>query len=163
LEIQLSAKKVFSKNITIPLVILCIILMGATVGTVGYSLSEISSLKSQVSSSNSEIEALNAAQVKLSDPDNPVGGAKYGSPNLGWTNENTNLYVHGLAFNVGTYPAYDCKIHVVAATPDGTKLVDDYIDLGTIEGGFTAKIDTHLHSANLLTGAFNVTCTPEWL
>ena len=92
----------------------------------------------------------------------PVGGKIYGSPRLGWLNENPNLYVHGIAFNTGTYPAYNCTIHVVATSSNGTKLLEDYIDMGTIDGGYAAKIDARIESTLPLTGTFEVTCTPEW-
>ena len=142
--------------------ILCIILLMVTIGIAVNFNTEINSLKSKLTSSNSEIAALNAAQLKLSDPDNPVGGVNYGSPRLGWTNENPNLYVHGVVFNVGTYPAYNCKIHVVAASSNNTILLEDYIDLGTIGGGYAAKISSRIKSTLPLTGLFNVTCTPQW-
>ena len=158
----MSAKKAANRNLAFGLGILCIILFAVTIGMVVYSTSEINSLKSQVASSSSEIRALKAAQLKLSDPDNPVGGLKYGSPLLGWLNENPYLYVHGIAFNVGTYPAYNCTIHVVATSSNGTTLLEGYIDLGTIGGGYAAKIDTRIKSMLPLSGTFNVTCTPEW-
>lgn len=158
----MSTNKAGNRNLTVRLGILCIILLIVAVGTVVYSRLEINSLKSQLAARSSEIDALNAAQLKLSDPDNPVGEATYGSPRLGWTNENPNLYVHGVAFNVGTDPAYNCRIHVVATSSNGTKLLEDYIDLGTIGGGYAAKIDTRIRSTLPLTGIFDVTCTPEW-
>ena len=158
----MSTYKAVNRNWTGRLGILCIILLVVTVGTVIYSRLEINSLKAQLASSSSEIDALNAAQLKLSDPDNPVGEANYGSPRLGWTNENPNLYVHGVVFNAGTYPAHNCRIHVVATSSNGTRLLDDYVDLGTIDGGFAAKIDTRIRSTVPLTGVFDVTCTPEW-
>ena len=157
----MSTNKVVNRKLPVGLGILCVILLVVTIGTVVYYTSEINSLKSQLASSSSEIDALNAAQLKLSDPDNPVGGEIYGSPRLGWMNENPNLYVHGVAFNVGTSPAYNCRIHVVATSSNGTNLLDDYIDLGTIAGGYAAKIDTRIKSTLPLTGTFDVTCTPE--
>jgi hypothetical protein len=158
----MSTKDVANKKLVVGLGILCIILSVVTVGVVVYSTSEINSLKSQLSSRSSEIDSLNVAQLRLSDPDNPVGGVQYGSPRLGWTNEDSDLYVHGVVFNVGTYPAHNCRIHVVAASSNGTELLGDYIDLGTIDGGYAAKIDTRIRSTLPLTGSFNVTCTPEW-
>lgn len=158
----MSSKQAVKKNLAVRLGILCIILLVTTIGSVVYYRLEINSLESQLTSSSSEIEALNAAQLKLSDLDNPVGGAIYGSPSLGWTNENPNLHVHGVVFNVGTYPAYNCRIHVVATSSNSTVLLEDYIDLGTIGGGYAAKIDTRIKSTLPLTGSFNVTCTPEW-
>ena len=156
------AKKAVNRNLAVGLGILCIILLAVTIGTLVYYTSESNSLKLQLASSNSEIGVLKAAQLKLSDPDNPVGGMKYGSPFLGWTNENPYLHVHGIIFNVGTYPAHDCRIHVVATSSNGTTLLEDYIDLGTIGGGYATKIETRIKSTLPLTGIFNVTCTPEW-
>ena len=158
----MSKDKVVSNKLTIGLGILCIILLLVTIGVAVYLTSEADTLRSQLASSNSEIEALNAAQLRLSDPDNPVGGVEYGSPRLGWTNENPNLYVHGVVFNVGVYPAHDCRVHVVAVSSNGTNLLDGYVDLGTINGGYAAKIDARIRSTLPLTGVFNVTCTPEW-
>ena len=158
----MNAKKSVNRNLAIGLGILCIILLIVTIGVSVYYTSEINSLKLQLASSTSEIGALNAAQIKLSDPDNPVGGTKYGSSFLGWTNENPYLYVHGLVFNAGTYPAYNCRIHVVATSPNGTNLLEGYIDLGTIGGAYAAKIDSRIKGTRPLTGIFNVTCTPEW-
>ena len=158
----MSKKKVGNSNLTAGLGILCIILLVVTIGAVVYYTSEIDSLKLQVAASSSEIGALNAAQLELSDPDNPVGGVQYGSPSLGWLNENPYLYVHGVVFNVGTYPAHNSRVHVVATSSNCTNLLDDYIELGTIPGGYGAKIDNQIRSTLPLTGIFNVTCTSEW-
>ena len=158
----MSKKKVVSRNLTAGLGILCIILLIVTIGAVVYYTSETDSLKLQVASGSSEIEALNAARLKLSDPDNPVGGVQYGSPSLGWLNEDPYLYVHGVVFNVGTYPAHNSRIHVVVTSSDNINLLDDYIELGTIPGGYAAKIDNQIRSTLPLTGIFNVTCTSEW-
>ncbi len=159
----MSKHKVAKRNdLAIGIGTLCVILFVVIFGTVIYFTLETNSLRSQLASSQSEIDALSAAQLKLSDPDNPVGGVKYGSPNLGWLNENPYLYVHGIVFNVGSNPAHNCRVHVVATASNGTKLLEGYIDLGTIDGGYAAKIDSRIESTLPLTGSFDVTCTPEW-
>jgi hypothetical protein len=155
----MSTKNFFSRKLSVTISILILILAS---GMLVYSSMEINSLQSKLAVNSLEIENLNAAKLLLSDPDNPVGGVKYGSPHLGWTNENPNLYVYGVIFNVGTQPAYDSRIHVVANSANGTKLLDDYIDLGTIDGGFVAKINTQIKSNYPLIGDFNVIFTPEW-
>jgi hypothetical protein len=156
----MSTKNFFFRKWTAAISFLILIILASA--TLVYFSMEINSLQSKLAVSSLEIENLNAAKLVLSDPDNPVGGVKYGSPLLGWTNENPNLYVYGVIFNVGTQPAYDSRIHVVANSANGTILLDDYIDLGTIDGGFVAKINTQIKSNYPLIGDFNVIFTPEW-
>lgn len=70
------------------------------------------------------------------------------------------LHVYGYICNVGTYAAYNSKIHVVAYQADNVVAIDTYITLGTLYGETWTTVDSSFtYSGDSLT---HWTMTPQW-
>jgi len=186
----MSEKKVVGRNVAIVLGIICVILAVGLVGAVANYTSIISGKDSTIATKNSEIankdsqisnlqtwlngnvsnlnSQINSLNSQISDLQNQVTNLQ--APKLIFVNIQANdnrpwlatpyLRVRGEICNVGTYTAYNSKIHVVAYQSGGVVAIDTYITLGTIYGESWTSVDSNIYySGSALTGW---TLTLEW-
>jgi len=111
--------------------------------------SQVTTLEGRISSLESIINSLKAPKLvtKLNYSDvRPPLGTPY-------------LHVYGDVWNVGTDPAYDCQLHVIAYQWD-VVAIDTNIPLGTIIGERWTIVDSNIsYSGNALT---SLDVTPLW-
>jgi len=71
------------------------------------------------------------------------------------------LHVYGYICNVGTNPAYNSKIHVVAYQSGGVVAIDTYITLGTIYGESWTSVDSKVYysGSELTSHTLTLECT----
>ena len=70
-----------------------------------------------------------------------------------------SLLVQGSIWNVGTNPAYNCRLHVILY--QGQTIAEDtYINLGTISGESYTDISENIYYEG--EALSNWTITPEW-
>jgi chromosome segregation ATPase len=134
--------------------------------------SQITSLQNQISNLNSQINSLNTQitnlQNQITDLQNQINSLKApklikvdlrAEDNRPWL-QTPYLHVYGYVCNVGTFTAYNSKIHVVAYQSGGVIAIDTYITLGSISGESWTRVDTNVYySGSALTGW---TLTLEW-
>ena len=120
------------------------------VSTHSHSNSEYSSLENQIANLESQIESLKSAKlinVNLFGTDNrPLFQTPY-------------LHVTGEVVNVGTYTAYNCKLHVILY--QGEVVAEDtYINLGTINGEGWKTVDSNIYYEGSALTAYSIYA--EW-
>jgi hypothetical protein len=161
--LEMSDKKVVSRNVAIGLGALCAILLVALVYSfVNYTTvlrdkdSLIASLNAQIvdlggqpgqTPSGSDKDALIAA---LQDEINSLSAAKLVSVNLKAEDnrsvvETPFVHVYGYVVNFGNSTAGDARIHVVLQQSGGVVANDTYIDLGSVGGESVVSVDTKVY------------------
>jgi hypothetical protein len=185
-EVLMSEKKVVSRNIAIILGIVCIIFLVGLVGAIANYTSIISGKDNIIASKDSQIQTLtnqkNQLQTwldenktllqqqiqQITDLQNQITALN--APKLIKVNLRADdnrpwlgtpyLHVYGYVCNVGTYPAYNSKIHVVAYQSGGVIAIDTYSTLGTTMGESWTSVDSNIYySGSALTGW---SLTLEW-
>jgi cell division protein FtsB len=123
---------------------------------------EVSSLNSQVDSKNNEIANLNSQLNDLQDQNDALT-----APNLVCSRFDVNInegffMISGYVCNTGTETAQDVKLHVIAFGVDGTKLIDSYKELGSIQGKqmVSAGSGLDIYYGGALLDSWTI--TPEW-
>lgn len=151
--------------------------------------SQITSLQNQVSSLNTQVNSLNSRITTLQTQTNDLT-VEYNNyvanhhhtdqefdsvtaPNLIAVDLKVSdlgaalpligtpdLHVYGYVCNVGTYAAYNSRIHVVAYQSGGVVAINTYITLGTVYGQSWTTVDsTFTYSGDAL---LSWTTTPTW-
>jgi chaperonin cofactor prefoldin len=134
--------------------------------------SQIASLQNQISNLNSQINSLNTQitnlQNQIKDLQNQISSLTapklitvhlMSDDNRPWLGT-PYLHVYGYVCNVGTYAAYNSKIHVIAYQSGGVVAIDTYITLGTIYGESWTSVDSNIYYSG--TELVSVTVTLEW-
>jgi hypothetical protein len=184
----MSEKKMVRRSVAIALGIVCIILVAAlgVVTFMGYSptaTNSVPTLQSQINQLQTWLDGnktlLNQTKTWLEgnntnynsqilDLQNQIASLK--APKLikvdlhsddgGLPFESRSLHIYGSVVNVGTNPAYNSKLHVVAYVSQ-VVAIDTYIQLNTINGESFKYIDqTITYSGG--TPLSSWTITPEW-
>jgi cell division protein FtsL len=179
----MSEKKVVSKRLTIGLGALCIILGVALIASVFYYSTalnakdsditdlnallytkndEVANLSAQIDTRNNEISSLNSQISSLQSQNDALM-----APNLVWSRFDVRIdqgffMISGGICNTGTETAFDVRLHVVAYAVDGTKVIDSYREVGSLNGKQLVDVRGGLdiyYGGSILD---NWTITPEW-
>ena len=127
-------------------------------------LNEVANLESEKSGLLNEVTNLEKARYLLLSEIENLKSEKLIMVNLDGTDNRPLLgtpYLHvtGEVVNVGTYTAYNCKLHVVLY--QGEVVAEDtYINLGTINGEGWKTVDSQIYYEGEELTAYSV--TPEW-
>ena len=138
----MSEKKMVSRNVASRLGIICILLIAGLGGTMAYYISSHSH-------TNADYDAMRTPQLMGVG----LGVTRNFVPELVYLN------VHGYLVNIHMNSAFNCKLHVVAYLTDQVVPFDTYIDLGTIVGESSIKVDSNFNASGNLT---TYTLTPQW-
>jgi hypothetical protein len=135
-------KKMVSRSVAVALGIICIVLIVGLVGVMAYyamnttSNATYNDYVSSHSHTNSEYDSMWAPKLIEVDLGATQHGVFLGSPYLN---------VNGYVVNVHENWAYNCKLHVVAYQSGGVTAIDTYINLGTIAGESSTKVDSNIN------------------
>ena len=119
-------------------------------------------LRNQINNLQNEKADLQSQLSQLSQrPVAPKLVTRLGATDMryNYTGQNIRLYITGEVWNVGTAPAYNCRLHVTLYQGD-TVAKDTRIELGTINAGSFVDIAKNIYyTGNALT---NWTLIPEY-
>jgi predicted PurR-regulated permease PerM len=153
----MSEKKVVRRSVAISLGIICIVLIAGLVGAIAYytmnttSNTTYNDYISTHSHTNTEYDAMWSPYLTKVDLGATQHSGFLSSPYLN---------VRGYIVNVHKNWAYNCKLHVVAYQAGGVTAIDTYIDLGTMAGESSIKVDSNI---NYVAGDItSYTITPQW-
>ena len=171
-EQKVREKKVIGRSVAIALGIACIILVAGIGGVMAYytmqinnknamydsyvsahshTNTEFNTLQSNYTSLNSQVASLQAPKLVKVYLQSDDGGLPF---------QSRRLHIYGSLVNVGTNPAYNSKLHVVAYISQ-VVAIDTYIELGRINGESSTYIDqTITYSGG--TPLSSWTITPQW-
>jgi hypothetical protein len=116
---------------------------------------EVESLYAQITNLQNQIKTLTAASLTTVGLD--VSNFNKVYP---W-DPASHLTINGYIFNMGTYSAYNSKLHVQVWSSTNTLLIDTTIDYGTISGRSYATITTNTEVPYTGSGSY-WSVTPEW-
>jgi len=161
--LEMSDKKVVSRNVVIGVGALCVVLsIALAYSVVSYALmlrdkdSLIDSLNAQIADlggqpSQTPSESDKDAQIAaLQDEIDSLRAAKLVSVNLKAEDnrsivETPYVHVYGYVVNVGNNTADDAKVHVVLQQSGGVVANDTYADLGSVGGESVVSVDTKVY------------------
>ena len=134
------------------------------VSTHSHSNSEYNTLENQIATLEAQVSDLQNEIANLESQIENLKSAKLIKVNLVGTDnrplfQTPYLRVTGEVVNVGTYTAYNCKLHVILY--QGEVVAEDtYINLGTISGEGWTSVDSKVYYEGESLTAYSI--TPDW-